>query len=97
MRSSVGSRVRLTVFGESHGPAVGCVLEGLPAGHKIDMEMLSAQMFRRAPGKDKTATTRREADEPEILSGVLFGGDSSLRRLKPVNREKFRQTVRKFR
>ncbi len=73
MRSSVGSRVRLTVFGESHGPAVGCVLEGLPAGHKIDMEMLAEQMSRRAPGKDKTATTRREADEPEILSGVLDG------------------------
>ena len=73
MKSSIGNRVRLTVFGESHGPAVGCVLEGLPAGHKIDMEMLAEQMSRRAPGKDKTATTRKEADEPELLSGVLDG------------------------
>ncbi len=73
MRSSIGSRVRLTVFGESHGPAIGCVLEGLPAGHKIDMDLVLSQMARRAPGKDKTATPRKEADLPEILSGVLDG------------------------
>lgn len=73
MKSSIGSKIRLTVFGESHGPAVGCVLEGLPAGCKIDFDMLGVQMSRRAPGKDKTATTRKEADEPEILSGVLDG------------------------
>ncbi len=73
MKSSIGSRVRLTVFGESHGPAIGCVLEGLPAGHKIDMDLVLAQMARRAPGKDKTATPRKEADLPEFLSGVLDG------------------------
>ncbi len=73
MKSSIGSKVRLTVFGESHGPAIGCVIEGLPAGHKIDFDMLSLQMSRRAPGKDKTATARREEDAPEILSGVLEG------------------------
>lgn len=73
MKSSIGSKIRLTVFGESHGPAIGCVLEGLPAGHKIDFDFVLAQMARRAPGKDKTATPRKEADLPEILSGVLEG------------------------
>ena len=73
MKSSIGNRVRLTVFGESHGPAVGCVLEGLPAGHRIDFKLLAEQMSRRAPGKDKTATSRKEVDEPEILSGLLDG------------------------
>ena len=73
MKSSIGSKVRLTVFGESHGVVIGCVLEGLPAGHKIDMDLVLRQMERRAPGKDKTATTRNEADTPEIVSGVLDG------------------------
>lgn len=73
MKSSIGSKIRLTVFGESHGPAIGCVLEGLPAGYKIDLAFLDSQMSRRAPGKDKTATARREDDRPEILSGLLDG------------------------
>ena len=73
MKSSIGSKIRLSLFGESHGPAIGCVLEGLPAGHKIDFDLLAEQMSRRAPGKDKTATARREADEPEILSGIVDG------------------------
>ena len=64
MKSSIGNKVRLTVFGESHGPAIGCVLEGLPAGHKIDFDLVAQQMSRRAPGKDKTATARREEDLP---------------------------------
>lgn len=71
MKSSIGSAVRLTVFGESHGPAIGCIIEGLPAGHKIDYDFVLSQMARRAPGKDKTATTRKEDDMPEILSGVV--------------------------
>lgn len=73
MRSSIGSKIKLTVFGESHGPAIGCVLEGLPAGYKIDMDGLLKQMSRRSPGKDKTATARREEDTPEFLSGLLDG------------------------
>ena len=73
MKSSIGSKVRLTVFGESHGAVIGCVLEGIPAGHKIDMDLVLRQMERRAPGKDKTATARREADTPELVSGVLDG------------------------
>ena len=73
MKSSIGNKIKLSVFGESHGPAIGCLLEGLPSGIKIDMDALLAQMARRAPGKDKTATTRKEADIPEIISGVVDG------------------------
>ena len=73
MTSSVGNKIRLSVFGESHGHAVGCTLEGLPSGVKIDFDAVMTQMSRRAPGKDKTATTRKEADIPEIISGVVDG------------------------
>lgn len=73
MSSSIGKQIRLTVFGESHGAAIGCVLEGLPAGEAIDLEAVAVQMARRAPGRDATATPRRESDLPEIVSGVLDG------------------------
>ena len=73
MKSSVGEAIRLSVFGESHGAAIGAVLEGLPAGHKIDFDFMLSQMARRAPGRDNTTTSRREEDLPEILSGVLDG------------------------
>lgn len=68
-----GSNLRLTIFGESHGPAIGAVLEGLPAGEEIDGEQVLAQMARRAPGHDSSATPRKESDTPEILSGILNG------------------------
>ena len=73
MKSSVGEAIRLSVFGESHGAAIGAVLEGLPAGHKIDFDFMLSQMARRAPGRDNTTTSRKEEDLPEILSGVLDG------------------------
>lgn len=66
-----GTKVRLTIFGESHGPAIGAVLEGLPAGEPLGRDEIAAQMARRAPGRDASATPRKEADEPEILSGLL--------------------------
>ena len=68
-----GNKVRLTVFGESHGPAIGAVLDGLPAGEAIDPAMIEAQMARRAPGQDPTATQRKESDTPRVLSGLLDG------------------------
>jgi chorismate synthase len=68
-----GNSVRLTVFGESHGPAIGAVLEGLPAGETVDPEAIAAQMARRAPGRDLSSTPRKEPDEPKILSGLLCG------------------------
>lgn len=73
MSSSIGTRVKCTIFGESHGDAIGCVLDGLPAGEAIDMEEIYSQMARRAPGRDKTSTPRRESDKPRILSGLLDG------------------------
>ena len=73
MSSTIGNRVRLSIFGESHGEAIGCVLDGLPAGEALDMEEIRVQMARRAPGRDKTATTRLESDIPAILSGTLNG------------------------
>lgn len=73
MSSVMGNKIRLSVFGESHGTAIGCVLDGFPAGITLDNEKIKRDMQRRAPGRDKTATARREADEPIILSGVLNG------------------------
>lgn len=71
MSSVIGDKIKLSIFGESHGEAIGCVIDGLPAGIKIDMNAVYKDMQRRAPGKDKTATPRLEKDIPHILSGVL--------------------------
>lgn len=71
MSSTYGDKIKISVFGESHGNGIGVVVDGLPAGVKIDMDKVLAQMARRAPGKDKTATPRKESDTPKILSGML--------------------------
>jgi chorismate synthase len=68
-----GERYRLTVFGESHGPAVGVVIDGLPAGMRIDFAAVEAALARRAPGRDATATARKEDDAFEVCSGLLDG------------------------
>jgi len=73
MSSVTGNKLKLSIFGESHGEAIGCVLDGLPAGLALDFEKIYLDMARRAPGKDKTATPRLEKDVPHILSGVLDG------------------------
>lgn len=73
MSSVFGNNIRLSVFGESHGEAIGCVIDGLPCGIALDTDKIKKEMERRAPGRDKSATTRKEADKPEILSGVLNG------------------------
>ena len=73
MSSCFGHHLRVTLFGQSHGPAVGVTLDGFPAGMTIDMEALRREMARRAPGQSELTTARREPDEPEILSGVLEG------------------------
>lgn len=73
MASTWGNNIRLSVFGGSHTGAIGVVLDNLPPNEKIDLNAVRVQMARRAPGTDKTATTRREADEPQILSGLLDG------------------------
>ncbi|WP_353663273.1 chorismate synthase [Hydrogenimonas sp. SS33] len=63
----------MTTFGESHGPAIGCVLDGVPAGLEIDEDFIQAEMDRRRPGRNAYATARKEADRVEILSGVFEG------------------------
>jgi chorismate synthase len=73
MSSMWGEKIKLSIFGESHGSGIGVVLDGLPAGEKIDMDEVMFQMSRRAPGKDKTATQRKELDVPEIMSGYYNG------------------------
>jgi chorismate synthase len=69
--SAIGNNIKISAFGESHGKAVGIVIDGLPAGIKLDMDKILWEMARRAPGNDKTATPRKEADFPEILSGIV--------------------------
>lgn len=71
--SSWGNKVKISIFGESHGSGIGVVMDGVPSGIKLDMDELLLNMGRRAPGKDKAATPRKEADTPNILSGVLNG------------------------
>lgn len=71
--NTFGHRFRFTTFGESHGKALGCVVDGVPAGIKIDEEFIQNEMNRRKPGQNKYATARKESDSVEILSGVFEG------------------------
>lgn len=71
--SKTGERFSVTVFGESHGTHIGCVIEGVPAGLALDMPAILAEMKRRAPIKSDWSTQRGETDTPEILSGILDG------------------------
>jgi chorismate synthase len=71
--SALGTLFRVTLFGESHGPGVGAVIDGVPAGLRIDMEALRVDMARRRPGQSKLTTQRKEEDEPEFLSGLMNG------------------------
>lgn len=73
MSSTYGEKIKISVFGESHGGGIGVVIDGLPAGEAIDFDAVLAQMARRAPGRDKTATPRKESDLPRVLSGMLGG------------------------
>lgn len=71
--NSFGVRFRFTTFGESHGKAIGCVVDGVPAGLSIDEAFIQKQLDRRRPGQSKFTTARKEADQVEILSGVFEG------------------------
>ena len=70
MSSTYGENLHLTIFGQSHSPAIGMTLEGIPAGEQIDFEALQRFMERRAPGRNAYSTARKEADAPEFLSGL---------------------------
>jgi len=73
MNNSFGNIFRLTTFGESHGKAIGGIIDGCPAGHEIDFEKISIEMDRRKPGQSKIVTQRKEADAVEFLSGIFEG------------------------
>lgn len=71
--NTFGNVFRVTTFGESHGAALGCVIDGCPAGLKIDRAEIQKELNRRKPGQSKVVTPRKESDEVEILSGVFEG------------------------
>lgn len=71
MSSYLGKNLHVSIFGQSHSAAIGVSVDGLPAGEKIDLEQLQAFLNRRAPGRDATATPRKEADAPRILCGLV--------------------------
>ncbi len=73
MSSSYGENLRIHIFGESHGPAVGVTVEGIPAGEAVDLAELQRFLDRRAPGRNAWSTPRKEADVPEFLSGLREG------------------------
>ena len=73
MSSTWQSRITLSIFGQSHGAAIGMTLDGIPAGESIDMAALEIFLQRRAPGRFPWSTPRREADQPEFLSGIVNG------------------------
>ncbi len=71
--NSFGEIFSFTTFGESHGSGIGCIVDGVPAGLKVDMEFIQSELDRRKPGKSKYETQRKEDDEVELLSGVFEG------------------------
>lgn len=73
MSSTYGENLKLTIFGQSHGAAIGMTLDGIPAGFPVDFDELQAFLNRRAPGQNSWSTPRKEEDRPEFLSGVLDG------------------------
>lgn len=73
MRANFGQHFKLTIFGESHGPAIGMVIDGISAGTPIDEKAIAFHMARRAPGSDPTATSRKEPDRVKIVSGLFEG------------------------
>ena len=73
MSCNFGSKIKLTIFGQSHSQAIGCVLDGIPAGVKLDLGRIEEFMGRRAPGKNKMSTARKETDKPNIISGIVDG------------------------
>ena len=73
MSSTYGENLKLSIFGQSHGPAIGMTLDGIPAGLPVDIEKLQEFLNRRAPGQNGWSTPRKEEDKPEFLGGILDG------------------------
>ncbi|MGL5731569.1 MAG: chorismate synthase, partial [Bacteroidales bacterium] len=73
MKNTFGNIYCLTSFGESHGPAIGGVIDGMPAGITIDLDFVQAELDRRRPGQSDLTTPRKEGDKVEFLSGIYEG------------------------
>ena len=73
MSSTYGENLKLSIFGQSHGPAIGMTLDGIPAGLPVDTDKLQEFLNRRAPGQNNWSTPRKEEDRPEFLGGILDG------------------------
>lgn len=73
MHSTYGETIQLTIYGQSHGPSIGMILRGVPAGLPVDLDALQMFMGRRAPGRSEYSTQRKEADVPHFLSGITDG------------------------
>ena len=71
--NSIGQLFRLSTFGESHGTAIGGIVDGCPAGLSLDVKDIQKELDRRKPGQSSIATTRKESDTLQILSGVFEG------------------------
>lgn len=76
MSSEFGKNLRVSIFGESHGAAIGVVVDGLPVGETVDLDALAAFLARRAPGRNAMSTTRKETDAVRVLSGLYQGKTS---------------------
>ena len=73
MSSTYGENLKLSIFGQSHGPAIGMTLDGIPAGLPVDLNKLQCFLNRRAPGQNEWSTSRKEEDRPEFLAGLVDG------------------------
>ncbi len=73
MSSTYGEILKLSIFGQSHGPAIGMTLDGIPAGLPVDLTQLQTFLNRRAPGQNSYSTARKEEDSPEFLAGIVDG------------------------
>lgn len=73
MGSTWGNTIKISIFGESHGTGIGVVIDGFPSGVAYDEAFVLREMERRAPGRNKQSTARKEPDRPEIQSGIYNG------------------------
>ena len=78
MCNTFGHIFKLTTFGESHGVGIGGVVDGMPAGIDIDLGFIQQELARRRPGQSALTTSRQEADEVELLSGVFEGKSTGM-------------------
>lgn len=73
MSNTFGKLFTLTTFGESHGAAIGGVVDGMPAGIDVDLDFIQNELARRRPGQSRITTDRKESDQVELLSGIFEG------------------------